>query len=76
MAEIGHVGGGGIGVDGPADEGQAARLSVRVFLGQIGCGGECERRGLADGNDMSVRPEELHEVGEVKGVVLDVELAL
>ena len=53
-AEIGHVGGGGIGVDRAADERERARLRVGVDLGEIGGGRERQRRGLADRDHVGV----------------------
>jgi hypothetical protein len=74
-SEVGDVGGGSVGIDRTADERQGARLGARVFLGQVGGGGERERRGLADGDDVGVGAHLAQEIDEVEGVVLDIELA-
>ena len=75
-AEIGDFGGGGIRVDRPADQRQAAGLGVGVFLGEIGGGGQRQRHRLANRDDMDVGAKMAHEIDEVEGVILDVELAL
>ena len=73
--EIGHVGRCRVGVDRPPDKGQRARLRIGILLREIGGRGQRQRRRLADRDDMRVWPEVAHEVREVEGVVLDVELA-
>ncbi len=71
----GDLGRGRIGVDGAADQGQGARLRLGEDLGQVGGGGQGQRRRLADRDDVHVRPQLLHEIDKVEGVVLDIELA-
>ena len=72
-AEIGHVCRGRVWVDRAADQGQRARLCFWLFFGEVGGGGQGQRRGLADGDNMGVWPEVFHEINEVEGVILDVE---
>ena len=52
------------------------RRPKSVFLGQIGSGGQRQRRGLADGDDMGIRAQMAHELDKVERVILDIELAL
>ncbi|MPL93310.1 hypothetical protein SDC9_39436 [bioreactor metagenome] len=75
-AEVGDLGRGGVGVDRAADQGQRARLRGGVFRGQIGGSGQRQRRRLAHRDDVDVGSEEAHEIDEIEGVILDVELAL
>ena len=74
-AEVGDVGARGVGVDRAADQRQRPRLRLRRGGGEVRGGGERQRRGLADGDDVQVGAEMGHEVGEVERVVLDIELA-
>ncbi len=74
-AKVGHVGGGGIGVDRPADQRQGAGLRLGLLLGQIGGRGEGQGGRLADRDHVDVGAQELHEVHEVERVILDIELA-
>ena len=64
-----------IGVNGAADERERAGLRFGLFLGEIGCGCECERDRLAHGDHMRVGAKFFHEVNEIEGVVLDIKLA-
>ncbi len=73
--EIGHLGRGGIGIDRPADQDQRARLCVGVLGGQIGRGRKGQRHWLADRDDIRLGAHDLHELGEVERVILDIELA-
>ena len=73
--EIGHVCRGCIGVDRAADQGQRARLRVRVQFGQIGRGSKGQRHRLAHGDDICVGAKLAHELHQVEGVILDIELA-
>ena len=75
-AEIGDISGRRIGVDRPADQRQGARLRARVFLGQIGRGGQRQRRRLADRDHMGIGAHLAQEVHEIERVILDIELAL
>ena len=74
-SEVGHIRGRGVGVDRAADQGQRARLRIRVDLGQVGGRGQRQRRGLTHGDHVGVGPEVAHEVHQVEGVILNVELA-
>ena len=74
-AEVGHVGRGGIGIDRAADQGQAGRLRLWIRGGEIGGGGKGQGSGLADGDDMHLWPQIAHEINQVEGIILDIELA-
>ena len=63
------------GSTGPPISVSAARLRLGVFGRQIGGGGERQRRGLADGDDMGVGAQAPHELDEIERVILDIELA-
>ncbi len=76
VAEVGHVGRGGVRVDGAADQRQRARLRGGFVPRQHGGRRQRKRRGLAHRHDVQVGAEVADEVHEVFGVVLDVEAAL
>ena len=75
MAEIGHFGRRGVRVDRAADQGQRVGLRRRVDFSEVGGGGQDKRGRLADRDHVDVRAQLFHEIDNVEGVILDIELA-